>query len=425
MAEFIEIVDSIMGSSKTNRLLEWIDNNPDEKYLYVSPLLSEIDKDSRLQNNLKYVTFENPENVDSETKSDDLLSKLKENANICCTHKLYLTMTEEHLSEIKDRGYICLIDEEVGVIDSFNAYSSDDLLYMLKNKDIDISSEDGMISWIGEDVGTKNKYKHFESLCNSKAVYATKRKDTMMVTQLPIELITCAKRVIILTYLFEGNVLDCFLRLKGIKTVPFTEITPDVIAKDTIRNLLTLIPPTKPVKDVKMTVSGYNNCTQKDCNVVSSFIRNVSRKYAESSYDVMYTFPKALSETDRKNGRRIRPASFIEYKLPKLDEDRVQLKNSKGELEYTRNPCWVYASCRATNAYAFKSVLIHCYDRYPNAAVEQYLADYGFPIKRKVFALSEICQWVWRSQIRKSLPIVLAIGSQRMHDIFEEWLNKD
>ena len=79
MAEFIEIVDSIMGSSKTNRLLEWIDNNPDERYLYVSPLLSEIDKDSRLQNNLKYVTFENPENVDSETKSDDLLSKLKEN----------------------------------------------------------------------------------------------------------------------------------------------------------------------------------------------------------------------------------------------------------------------------------------------------------------------------------------------------------
>ena len=36
MAEFIEIVDSIMGSSKTNRLLEWIDNNPDERYLYVS-----------------------------------------------------------------------------------------------------------------------------------------------------------------------------------------------------------------------------------------------------------------------------------------------------------------------------------------------------------------------------------------------------
>ena len=75
MAEFFEIVDSIMGSSKTNRLLEWIDNNPDEKYLYVSPLLSEIDKDSRLQNNLKYVTLENPENVDSEAKSDDLLSK--------------------------------------------------------------------------------------------------------------------------------------------------------------------------------------------------------------------------------------------------------------------------------------------------------------------------------------------------------------
>lgn len=40
----------------------------------------------------------------------------------------------EHHSEIKDRGYICLIDEEVGVIDSFNAYSSDDLQHVLKNE---------------------------------------------------------------------------------------------------------------------------------------------------------------------------------------------------------------------------------------------------------------------------------------------------
>lgn len=425
MAEYIEIVDSIMGSSKTNKILEWIDNNPDEKYLYVSPLLSEIDKDSRLQNNLKYVTFEHPEVVDSETKSDDLLLKLKNNANICCTHKLYLTMTKEHLTEIKARGYCVLIDEEVGVVDAFNAYSVDDLVYLLKNKDIEVSPDDGMISWIGDDVGLKNKYKYFNSLCNSKAVYATKRKDTMMVTQLPIELITCAKRVIILTYLFEGNVLDCFLKLKGIKTIPFTEITPVVVPKQKIRGLVTLVPPSKAVKAVKMTVSGYNNCSQDDCKVVATYIRNVCRKYAESSYDVMYTFPKALSETTRKNGRRIKPSSFIEYKIPKLDEDGLPVINAKGEAELLSQPCWVYASCRATNQYSFKSVLVHCYDRYPNAAVEQYLADYGFAIKRKVFALSEICQWVWRSQIRDGLPIVVAVGSPRMHDIFKEWLDKD
>ena len=425
MADFIEIVDSIMGSSKTNRILEWMDKNPDEKYLYISPLLSEIDKDSRLQNNLKYVTFENPESIDSDTKSDDLLRKLKEGANICCTHQLYLTMKKEHLDEIRARGYICLMDEELGVVEALKSYSADDLKYLLRNEDIEISPEDGMISWVGEAVGENNKYRYFNNLCNSKAVYATKRMDTLMVTQLPIELITCAKRVIVLTYLFEGNILDCFLKLKGIPTKPFKEITPDVVTKESIRDLITLVPPTKAVKAVKMTVSGYNNCTQADCKVVAAYIRNVSRKYADSSYDVMYTFPKSLASTSRKNGRHIKPASFIEYKQPKLDENGNELKNNKGEVEYETKPCWGYAACRATNQYAFKSVLVHCYDRYPNATVDQYLVDYGFPVKRKVFALSEICQWVWRSRIRNGQPIVLAIGNQRMHDIFKDWLESD
>ena len=58
MAECVEVLDSIMGSNKTNGILKWMDNNPDEKYLYISPLLSEVDSGSRLQTDLKHITFE-------------------------------------------------------------------------------------------------------------------------------------------------------------------------------------------------------------------------------------------------------------------------------------------------------------------------------------------------------------------------------
>ena len=428
MADCVEILDSIMGSNKTNGILKWMDNNPDEKFLYISPLLSEVDSNSRLQTDLKHISFEYPD-VDIEngieSKSDDLLKKLRSNCNIGATHSLYLSMTEEHLREIESRNYHVVIDEELGVIDSFDHYSIDDLSYLLDKGDIEISTTDGMITWVGKDVGTKNKYKYFSTLCNSKSVYATKRNDTMMVTQLPIKLFTCAKRVIIMTYMFDGNILDCFLKLKGVKTKPFTEVETTKVSKAKLRELITLVPPTNEVSKVGMSSSKYSKGSKEDCLVVSNYIRNVCRQYDALSKDVMYTFPKALLDSNRKNGKKIRPKSFIEYKLPVLDDNGKVILDKNGKEKFDKFSCWLHASCRATNKYSFKWCLIHAYDRYPNAVVETYLQDYGVNPKRNVFATSEICQWVWRSRIRNSEPIVLAIANKRMFSLFSEWLEDE
>ncbi len=114
MAKKVEILDSIMGSHKTNKILEWIDQNPNERYIYISPLLSEVDSSSRLSTDLKNVSFEYPAQDWGKTKTDDLLEKLRVGANIACTHSLYLGMSEDHLDLIEKFGYIVIIDEEVG-----------------------------------------------------------------------------------------------------------------------------------------------------------------------------------------------------------------------------------------------------------------------------------------------------------------------
>ena len=77
------------------------------------------------------------------------------------------------------------------------------------------------LNQVGAELGKKAKYKQFYNLCKAKAVYATKRSDTMLVTQMPVELFTRAKRVIIMTYMFKGNVLDNFLKLKKVDVIPF------------------------------------------------------------------------------------------------------------------------------------------------------------------------------------------------------------
>ena len=425
MANKVEILDSIMGSNKTNRVLDWIDSNPNERYLYISPLLSEVDNTSRLATNLKHVSFEFPSTDEYDTKTDDLLSKLEVGANISCTHSLYLSMTEKHLDLIEKFEYIVIIDEEVGVIDAFKKYSTDDLAYLNSNGDIEISDEDGMISWVGAELGKKAKYKQFYNLCKAKAVYATKRSDTMLVTQMPVELFTRAKRVIIMTYMFNGNVLDNFLKLKKVEVVPFTEVQPTQIDKQEIRELIDLKPLDRKLLKLSMSVYGYDKMDKKGFDLISNYIRSTGLSVGAKAIDTMYTLPKVVSPVEVKSGKRVAPRGYLTYKTEVLDEDGVVVLDGKGKPKTEDNYCWLHSGCRATNKYAYKWYLVHCYDRHPNLSVETYLKEYGCPVDKNVFALSEMLQWIWRSRIRKGEYIVLAIPNTRMHNLFLDWLNQD
>lgn len=425
MANKVEILDSIMGSNKTNRVLDWIDSNPNERYLYISPLLSEVDNTSRLATNLKHVSFEFPTTDDSDTKSDDLLAKLEIGANISCTHSLYLGMSEKHLDLIEKYGYIVIIDEEVGVIDAFKKYSTDDLAYLSANGDIEISDEDGMISWVGAELGKKAKYKQFYNLCKAKAVYATKRSDTMLVTQMPVELFTRAKRVIIMTYMFKGNVLDNFLKLKKVEVIPFTDVSPTTIDKQSIRDLIDLKPLDRKLLKLGMSVYAYGKMDKKGFDLISNYIRSTGLSVGAKAKDTMYTCPKDISPVEMKSGKRVAPRGFLTYKTDLVDEDGNIMLDAKGKPKTQDNFCWLHSGCRATNKYSYKWYLAHCYDRHPNLSVETYLYEYGSPIDKNVFALSEMLQWIWRSRIRNGEPIVLAIPNMRMHNLFLDWLNEE
>ena len=426
MANEVEILDAIMGSNKTNGIIKWMDNHPNEKYIYISPLLSEVDYGSRLDTDVKNIKFEFP-SVDDEykTKGEQLLNMLQNGCNIGATHSLYLSMTDRHLDVIEQQGYVILADEEVNAITKFDKYSYDDLDYLLLKKDIKISEVDGMLSWVGVDLGQRNKYRHFADMCDNKMIYSAKRDKAMMVTQLPIRLFTCAKRVIIMTYMFDGNILDCFLRLKGIKVKKFTEVKPTPISKKDIRSLITLLPLDDKVSKLNQTNTGYGKMTQAQLDEIGKYITRVARRYDIDSKDVLFTLPKNIFEPSKKSHKRIRPKGYSFYKEYVFDKDGNAVYDKNSKHKTVEKPCWLYAGCRATNEYSNTWLLFHCYDRHPNTAVASYLADYGYAPKLNVFRCSEITQWVFRSRIRKSLPIVLAITNEKMYNVFTNWLNND
>ena len=85
MTKVIEILNGIMGSGKTNKIIEWMNNNPKNKYIYISPLLSEVDERSRLYSENCKIEFKCP-SIDTESgvmsKSDDLLNLIRSGSNI-------------------------------------------------------------------------------------------------------------------------------------------------------------------------------------------------------------------------------------------------------------------------------------------------------------------------------------------------------
>ena len=46
----------------------------------------------------------------------------------------------------------------------------------------------------------------------------------------------------------------------------------------------------------------------------------------------------------------------------------------------------------------------------------------GIKLNARLFALSELIQWVWRSQIRDGKPIKLYLPSKRMRQLFQSWM---
>ena len=402
----VKIVDSMMGTSKSTNILKWMNNNPNKNYIFVSPLLSEVDNGGRVHQELSNVTLEVP-NDEVTTKSKSLLHMLERGDSIACTHSLYLSMTDAHFYQMSINDYTVIIDEEVNVIGGFDKYSKSDLQWLLENNNIEISPDDGMVSWVGnrEKIEPSHKYFEFIKYCDSKSLYCTKRSDTMTVTQLPIKLFECAKEVIVLTYMFKGNVLDCFLSLKGFEVQPFTGITTEKVDKNKIRELLNVIPPNNKIVDYQQSSTWWSEASAKQINDIANFIKTNSLSLGLKGEDVCWTAPKNRSvKVGGQKKNLIKPKGYIQ------DKDG--------------NPCYLAAQTRATNIYDHKKAMFHCYNRRPLVPVSAYLQDYGHPVDLQVFATSELLQWAWRGCIRKGEPMTLAIGSKRMHNFFMQWLNE-
>lgn len=422
MTNRVEVLDSIMGSGKTTEIFKWIDANPDVSYIYVSPMLTEVDTDGRIHQEVNNVKFHSPSIDSADTKTEDMNNLLLEGKSIACTHSLYLAMNNYSMDLIKRGNYCVIFDEEINVMSDFKGYSVEDILWLEQEGYITRDKSDGSVIWNKEDDlldSNKHSYSFFKNLCDKKSLYITRfdknsppDKKVMMISQVPVRLLECANRVVAITYMFKGSVLDSFLKLKGFETVPFTEVQVINLKPSHYKDLITLVPPDEKTKGMALSSSWwFSKATGDDVQSVRNYILRNARKYAGTPEKLSFTLPKERTKDLNKGSKTktVNPIGFVYH------------KNEDGEKVHN----WLAAQTRATNKYSNKTTMIHCYNRYPLLTVSSYLQDYKQPLDQDVFALSEILQWSFRGCLRNNEPMVLCCASQRMYNLVSKWLNDE
>lgn len=403
----IEVLDSIMGSGKTQGIIKWMVDNPNRKYLYVSPLKSEVE--DRIPKACGILDFVSPNTEEHRTKSDHLLELLKERKNVSFTHSLFVDMTHEHLQAIDDGNYTLIIDEEIDFIDAYNGhdYKDTDIVTLEKSGHVKVDENNlGKVVWTWDDSKfiEGGVYTKLKRMCDMEMLHCTKRNREMMVVHIPISLITVTERTIVMTYRFKGSIMSQFMSMKGIDVDYFKEIKllkTEAQVKHEASNLINIFstPSTRKVRRLSLSGGWYKDTAKKeDFKRIQSALLSACRK--GKCEDVMYTLPKHVVVPQTKR-------DTVKVRLPGYHPDR----------------CFVFCGTKATNEYKTKSVLVHGFNRYPLLSVSSYLQDYGFPIKADEFALSESIQWVWRSRIRDGKHIMLCFLSERMEGIFKKWLD--
>ncbi|MFC0254629.1 hypothetical protein, partial [Massilia consociata] len=143
--------------------------------------------------------------------------------NVICTHALAQGMGAPGYASISKHGYVIVTDEELGMIEPLgdDVLAREDRKALMADKVI-MTERDGKVVWNRDAWGDgASAFSTVRKMADDGSLYST-QDGTFFNVQVPVELLNSAKRVIIATYLFDGSILQAFLRIKGIGHRPFT-----------------------------------------------------------------------------------------------------------------------------------------------------------------------------------------------------------
>lgn len=398
-----------MGSGKTSWAIQYMNNSSREiKFIYITPFLKEVE---RVKQSVKTRIFFDPIHKGN-GKLADFKSLIVQEKNIVSTHALFQTADEEIIQLLKASNYILILDEVMNVVEE-HKLKKDDINLLVDNQMVIVDKESGKVKWNVDSKYQDTKYEEIKNLSQTDNLFFF--ENTILFWTFPVAVFNSFKKVYVLTYLFEAQQQKYYYdmykfeyKYKAVELeiggnyylVPHHEKKPYDKAK---------------LKSLIEIYSGGLNSIGDD-----NYSFSVSWYKKEKNVFLVDKMKKNLSTFFKNNTNT--GSKFNMWTCFKAQKSKLRGKGYSGTKN---NQCFVAHNARATNDYQHKQSLAYGINRFMNPYEYKFFQTRGVKVDEDLWALSELIQWIWRSQIRTEKPIKIYIPSKRMRRLLIDYLESD
>lgn len=403
----IYVADAIMGTGKTSATITYFNEHPDQKYIFTTPYLDEA---ARIKEGCPDLNFRSPIFGIKKygfTKNGHTAELIKDGENITTTHQAFKGYTEEMLSDIREKGYTLVIDENVDVLENFDMTYGD--FETALDAGMIRENEDGFFVQTEKEY-TGGFYSAMFKMMQSRNLICVRSgsKAALYYWTLPKELITSFKDVYVLTYLFEGQSLHHFFQMYDMEWKRIGIHKTD---------------------DGRFRFGDYPG-------YVPEYVRHLRDKIHILDNDKMndvgkHKFALSMSwyqrQTKGVERLRLNVYNYFNNICRGVDPENKlwgTYKSGKGNVQgkgYTKR--YLIFNQKATNAYRNCTHLAYLSNIFLDVGLKNFYTLNGVTPSDDLFALSIMVQWIWRSAIRDGNDIHLYIPSKRMRTLLTDWMD--
>ena len=455
----IAVLDSMPGSGKTTAITDYLRDTELNHVIFVSPFKSEVEQELP-KRKLKGLHYVHPRSgkggkvshlkelmTMGDTSSGNRLHR------ITCTHSAFTRLTSESFDQLG--LYTLVIDETLDVIkqlDDVRLYSEYMLMSRGTVKQDTKRYQFNEPTWFDglhkKDVdgfvanGSGNKDSMFK-LCQMAAQNQLYQYcESNWFQMLPIELLTRAKNVIVMTHGFENSFMHCWLKLHSVQHHRIDndklELKSESKLKQELKSNLTFVEPPKKLKDLadsrkfeSFTKSHWdllvNSKKIEDYKASLNYI--VKEKLCADTSDIFWTCPKGHRETVEKLVPKLRGKITLQKALEVADVNEDFIEDDalaeKDEQKGTTHSSWLPCNIKARNDFGHITNCLYAFSLNPSPSMVNLLTGTSGIKANKInatFKLNNLLQFIYRGSIRQNKPMNLCIIPADTRALLDDFL---
>lgn len=401
----IRVIDSIMGSGKTSYAIQMINAHPENRYVYITPYLDEVE---RIKMNCP--NFSEPEynRFTGELKLDSLNTLLDEGKNIASTHALFKLTNRKTIEALRKWNYVLIIDEVMEVVSS-DDFKPDDLSTILEAKLAHIDETTGYLVW--DKANYDGVFNRIKKLCLTQSVFVV--NNVALVWVFPATIFGYFDETYILTYMFDSQIQRYYFDMNMMEYKYYS-------VRDIGGRNYELVDYVQNDDRSKIQINIHTG-KKNDIGTVPQGKDKSAFNYLSSS-----AFDRMTHDTLLQLKRHM--VTFFKYDCKSQSEVNLwtAFKKNQRVLEaYPYKNEFLACNARAINAYRHKTSIAYVINVFINPYVLKFFKLHSIEISKEQqrrYALSMLLQFLFRSAIRDGKPINLYIPSVRMRHALQEWL---